>query len=406
MKQLHNKLLVLFCLLLFTIHLKAIPSDIKVRIFSNENFSECLFRIKNGEYFLIALDKNGGLIDTIYYAHSKSLETLFSIQRIGPFVSLKNGRKHLGNFYAISFLAADTSSNFLIHVNKKERWYDGSLILFANNQNLQAINQVNLEQYVAGVVESEGGNFPQLEYFKAQAILARTFAIRNYNKHIREGYNLKDDISSQVYLSRAYYRNSDLIRQAVLETRDTIVVDSASGAPIFAAFHANSGGHTVCAEDAWHKKLPNLVAKPDPYSEGMNSYEWTKKLPKKDVQEYIARKLHTKLTPELIAAIDTFKQPERLNHFRYQNKSFPLRDFRFHFQLRSTFFDIEPDGNYYLLKGRGNGHGVGMSQEGAINMASQGFTYREIIYFYYENVKLESLSSYRQLMAEAPQLAF
>lgn len=405
MKQLLFKT-VLAAGLILAGNLKAIPTDIKIRIFSNENFSECLFRVKNGEYYIIALDKNKEVVDTIYYVNSSASQTLFTIYRNGQYVALKNGKKHLGNYYGISFTAEDTTANFLIHVHKKERWYDGSLIIVPNHQNLLAINHVNLEQYVAGVVESEGGNFTQLEYFKAQAVLARTFAVKNYSKHLKEGYNLKDDITSQVYLSRAYYRNSDLIKQAVIETRDTIVVDSATGKPIFAAFHANSGGHTVCAEDAWHKKLPNLVAKPDPYSEGMNSYEWTKKLPKKDVQEYIARKLQLKITPELVAAIDTFKQPERLNYFRFQNRSFPLRDFRFHFQLRSTYFDIEPDGNFYILKGKGNGHGVGLSQEGAINMAAQGFNFREIIYFYYENVKLESLNSFRQILAEAPQLAF
>lgn len=394
------------CQLLAVYISDAFPTEIKVRIFSNEGFSECMFRVKNGDYHIIALDKDNQAVDTIYYVKSTSDKTLFHVKKSGQFIKLSIGKKSLGYFYGLSFSAADTSANFLIHVNNKERWYDGSLHIWSNNQNLVAVNQVDLEQYVAGVVESEGGNFPQIEYFKAQAVLARTFAVRNFNKHIREGYNLKDDVSSQVYHSRAYYRNSEMIRQAVHDTRDTIVVDAVSGKPIFAAFHANSGGHTVCAEDAWHRKLDNLIAKPDPYSEGMNSYEWTKKLPKKDVQEYIARKLQVKLSQDLVSAIDTFKQPFRLNHFSFQNKSFPLRDLRFQFQLRSTFFSIEPDGDFYVLKGKGNGHGVGLSQEGAINMASQGFDYHKIIYFYYENVKLESLISYRQLLAEAPQLAF
>lgn len=382
------------------------PLDIKVRIFSTDNFSECLFRVKNGFYHLVALDQNQEIIDTIYSVDSMSPYKLFTIQKNGPFINVKIGKKSLGNFYVLAFLSEDTSANFLIHVNKKERWYDGSLILWSQNQNLIAVNHVNLEQYVAGVVESEGGNFLELEYFKAQAVLARTFAIRNLNKHIKEGYNLKDDISSQVYHSRAYYRNADLIRLAVTETKDTIVVDAESGKPIFAAFHANSGGFTVCAEDAWHRKLENLKAKPDPYSVGMGSYEWTKRLPKKDVQEYIARKFQIKITPELVSAVDSFRQPTRLNHFYFNGKSFPLRDFRFHFHLRSTFFDIESDGDFYILKGKGNGHGVGMSQEGAINMASQGYNYQKIIYFYYENVKFESLSSFRHFYAEAAQLAF
>lgn len=375
--------------------------DIKVRIFSNEVFSDCLIRVKNGNYHIVALSQDQEIIDTIFSVDFKSPSTLFSIQKTGQFLNLNTGKKSLGQFYALAFMTEDTSSNFLIHINKKERWYDGSLMLWIQNQNIIAVNKVNLEQYVAGVVESEGGNFAQLEYFKAQAVLTRTFAIRNLHKHIKEGYNLKDDVTSQVYHSRAYFRNADLIRLAVTETRDTIVVDALSGKPIFAAFHANSGGHTVGAEDAWHQRLSNLVAKPDPYSEGMNSFEWSKKLPKTEVQHYIARKLQVKITPELISAIDTFKQPTRLNHFVFQNRSFPLRDFRFYFQLRSTFFDIIPDGNFYILKGRGNGHGVGMSQEGAINMAVQGFDYRQIIYFYYENVKLESLLKFKDLSAEA-----
>ncbi len=399
-------ILIILCIIFSCHRIHSQPWDIKVRLFSNENFSECLFRVKNGLYHIIALGQNRELVDTIFTVHSTSENTLFSIQNTGQYIHIKVGKKSLGKFYALAFCSEDTSSNFLIHVNKKERWYDGSLLLWPQNQNLIAVNLVNLEQYVAGVVESEGGNVDQLEYFKAQAVLARTFAIRNKNKHIKEGYNLKDDISSQVYHSRAYYRNAELIKRAVAETLDTIVVDSETGDPIFAAFHANSGGYTVCAEDAWHRKLPNLKAKQDPYSEGMSSYEWVKRLPKKEVQEYIARKLQVQITKDLVDAIDSFTQPTRLNHFYFNGKSFPLRDLRFHFQLRSTFFDIRPEGDYYILKGRGNGHGVGMSQEGAINMASQGFEYRDIIYFYYENIKFESLHSYRLLYTEAPPLAF
>ncbi|KFD38637.1 SpoIID/LytB domain-containing protein [Schleiferia thermophila] len=400
------KLLFLITCCIGTVMLSAQESDIKVRIFSNEIFHEALFRPKNGTYFITAIDSQRMLVDTIIEVSSAGMDNLLTITKQGTHLLLFKGRRALGRYHGLYFIAGDTSCSFLFHLNKKERWYDGSLYIWSTSQSMVAVNHVDLEQYVAGVVESEGGNFPELEYFKAQAVLARTFAIRNITKHLKEGYNLKDDITSQVYHSRAYYRYSDLIRKAVSETRDTIVVDSASRQPIFAAFHANSGGHTVCAEDAWHRKLPNLVAKEDPYSVGMNSYQWTKRLPKKDVQEYIARKLGLKVTSELIAAIDSFHQPVRLNHFRYQNKSFPLRDFRFHFQLKSTFFDIQPDGNQYILSGKGNGHGVGLSQEGAINMASQGFSYKEIIYFYYQNVSFESLSQYKQILAEATQLAF
>ena len=65
----------------------------------------------------------------------------------------------------------------------------------------------------------------------------------------------------------------------------------------------------------------------------------------------------------------------------------PLRDIRFHFKLKSTYFSCFPDGEMVVLKGRGFGHGVGMCQEGAMSMANKGFDYKKIIRHYFDGVE-------------------
>jgi stage II sporulation protein D len=72
----------------------------------------------------------------------------------------------------------------------------------------------------------------------------------------------------------------------------------------------------------------------------------------------------------------------------------PLRDIREQFKLKSTFFDVEIIGEEVLLHGRGFGHGVGLCQEGAMNMAKKGYTYDQILGFYYPKMKLVDRSEF------------
>jgi stage II sporulation protein D len=380
--------LTLFFILLYYFPSRA--AEIKVKLFSTQEVSQTLVAPKTGYYYLIACDFDFNIIDTLLDIHQDDTAKLLSFKQKGKYTQVHLSKEDLGAYEALILSATDTSDNFIIHVSNKERWYDGHLRIRVFKNTLQIVNQVPLEQYVAGVVESEGGRYNELEYFKAQAVLARTFALKNWKKHVSEGYNLKDDVSSQVYFHRAYYTHAPMIYEAVAATRDSVLVLQETCKPILAVFHANSGGQTANSEEAWHNKVSYLRSQPDPYSVGRPSYQWTKKVPKAELENYLAKKLGMSVNAELKEAIAQFEQPKRKSVFSFKGKTVPLRDVRFAFKLRSTFFSITSEGDFYTINGLGYGHGVGLSQDGAINMASKGFTYQEILYFYYNQVELEN----------------
>jgi stage II sporulation protein D len=88
------------------------------------------------------------------------------------------------------------------------------------------------------------------------------------------------------------------------------------------------------------------------------------------------------------ASLLNFSQITRLNFYKAGSFSIPFRQIRSDLNLRSTFFSIAVEGDSVILTGRGYGHGVGLCQEGAMVMAAKGFSYRQIIGFYYKNVRI------------------
>ena len=82
----------------------------------------------------------------------------------------------------------------------------------------------------------------------------------------------------------------------------------------------------------------------------------------------------------------------------FETPNILLKDLRSDWKLKSTFFCIDRVGNNIILNGKGNGHGVGLCQEGAIRMAETGYSFRDILNFYYKDVKLINISTLRTLL--------
>jgi stage II sporulation protein D len=363
---------------------------IQVRIFSGETPQQVTFSVAKGKYALLAMNSRMQVLDTVAWLDASKDPVV--LLRTGEKVSANWKGKNQGKFHGFLLASADTSGAFSIQVGKAKRTYDGNLRLRVFKGSLQPVNVVEINRYVAGVVESEGGHLPAPEFFKAQAILARTFALKNLRKHADEGYNLKDDVTSQVYFNRPSKKHAALIWKSVLATWDTILVDHQCE-PILGVFHANSGGQTVAVEDVWSRPLPYLRARTDSFSLGQRSATWEKKVSKADFLQYMASKLGT--TPgdvSLQKAVLNFRQEEgRKNYFAWEGKRVNLKDVRSKFNLRSTYFSIKDSGDELLLLGKGYGHGVGLSQDGAIRMDELGHDFKEILQFYYRDVEFEHL---------------
>jgi len=370
--------------------------DIKVRLFSSYTGKTAILSAKKSNYYLIANDTFGNPIDTITRLDSKGKNrgVLYLWIRSGK-VYFKKGGINLGGYKNVTLKSSDVNSSFKIKYSTiKERVYDGSLIIKPNNNIIELVNDVNMQSYVAGVVESEIGSRGNLEFYKVQAILVRTYALKNFDKFKEKGYNLTDDVRSQVYFSKSHFsRNSKLILQAVKQTKGLVIVGKTNNI-IDPVFHANSGGQTLNASDVWSFEFPYLQSVKDPYStmyKGGNS-SWKKEI---SINRYL--QYFYKMAPKYRHnsgyknAILTFNQSKRESVFRYKEITIPLKQIRSEFKLKSTFFNVKQYKTKVVLYGKGYGHGVGLSQIGAINMVKSGFTYKQIIKFYFKNVSIVKL---------------
>lgn len=269
----------------------------------------------------------------------------------------------------------------------REREYQGGLKIAAETPgNLLIINQVPLDYYLAGVIESESGSRQNLEYYKVQAIISRTYALKNKYKHIEEGFMLTDLVNCQVYKNKCRYNMK--IHEAVAACDDVVIIDK-NLELITASFYSNSGGQTANSEDVWNKPVPYLRSVKDPYSEGRLNYTWTKQIPKYKWLSYLENNFQYPIEdPTARQEALSFSQAYRKAFFVDPSYGIPLRDIRYAWRLKSTFFSVSVEGDQVVLSGRGFGHGVGLSQEGAMTMSTQNIAHEEIIKFYYNNVEL------------------
>lgn len=367
-------------LLLFSII--GFSQNINVRIFSENRFESFVFFAKTGNYDCIT---NNKLLCTI--SEGESITITQKGNKI--FINTKFGFHTADTLLLIRGTKQDNIFQVRFHNNKiKAREYDNDLYVKTTKNTLQLINDVNFEKYIAGVVESEGGAKAGIEYYKAQAILCRTYAAKFYTRHLKSGYNLCDAVHCQAYIGRCRY--SKAIIEATNETKGLVLVDANKNL-IEATFYANSGGETCNSEDVWNKSIPYLRSKTDPYSVGAPGYEWVKVIPRKQWELYLTDKGY----PIADSADLSFEQISRKKYLETDctDSLLLLTIVRKEWKLRSTFFCIDSRDDVVVLYGKGFGHGVGMSQEGAMEMARQGFNYKSILQFYYTNVSLMNIEN-------------
>jgi stage II sporulation protein D len=262
----------------------------------------------------------------------------------------------------------------------ERQYYSGDLKCFPDLGRLVFINNSNADDYIGGVVRTEGGRGKNLEYLKSQAVIARTYMYKYSDKHISDGYNLCDDTHCQAFNGISF---DTLIRHATLQTRGLVILGPDSTL-IISAFHSNCGGETSLPEDVWLSEQPYLKKVLDKYCTSSPNARWRKTL---SISDWTANLKNAGLSavPEDLSLLN-FSQITRQNDYRVGIFTVPLRQLRSDLNLRSTFFSVKVEGNMVVLNGRGYGHGVGLCQEGAMVMASKGFNFRQIINYYYQGV--------------------
>lgn len=249
---------------------------------------------------------------------------------------------------------------------------------------------VPLEEYVAGVVQSEAGKDKAPEYYKLQAVSCRTYALANQRRHAGEGFSVCDGTHCQVFLGRC---TLDTIKQAVTATRDMVVVD-ADIRLIHATFHSNCGGETMNAEDLWSKSEPYLVSTLDTFCLHAPHATWQQRMPRVQWLGYLKKNYGVDTADPRVAASVTEHDPACRELYLGNIPPYvPLARVRTDLKLNSTYFRIRGEGDQVVFEGRGFGHGVGLCQEGAMRMARVGYPFIDILHHYFAEVHLVDLKT-------------
>lgn len=369
---------------LFFISSALSAENINIRIYSELKISSVIISPEIGDYYLYADGKE--IIDT-------SKANVFQLTAIGDSIEIKALEKNFGKYANVRFVGAYQGNSFKIKpfANRARlKVFNNDLWINPSNGTLKLINVVNIENYIAGVVESESGLKSTPEYYKLQSILCRTYALGNLRRHEGENYQLCDLVHCQAYKNKT--TDADIIK-AVAETKGLVIVDSDLNI-ITAAFHSNCGGQTINSEDVWSLPTTYLKAVKDTFCTNSNHSHWSKSIAIDDWKSYLELK-HKYPVDDSLAFSNALNYPQNGREIYFADKGLkiPLKVIRADWQLKSTYFSIEQRPDSIVFKGKGYGHGVGLCQEGAMQMAKIGYSYKDILHFYYRDVHLVDLSA-------------
>ena len=279
-----------------------------------------------------------------------------------------------------------TDNDFIEYKGNK---YRGDLYLLPENGNIvSVINVVPLEQYLLSVVPSEmPPSFPD-EALKAQAVCARTYAVREMLKSKDRNYDVTANTSSQVYggLDKEHKKTTD----AVLMTKGVLAVYD--GEPIESFFHSNSGGKTEAPENLWGSKLPYLKTTRSSYCKAGKNYSWRLVLPGAEVDSKFARYGLGKIQNIQVLGRTSSDRVDLLevvgSNKRMKIKGKEFRELMGASTIKSLRFGIKKDINGFFVKGLGFGHGIGLSQWGSYGMARDNYKYKKILKQYFRGIDL------------------
>lgn len=309
--------------------------------------------------------------------------------------------------------------------------YRGKLNFYIKGSALHAINEVGMQEYLYGVVPKEMVSSWELEALKAQAIVAKNHVITNYSKHTSDGFNVCSTTHCQVY--GGYSAEQPKTNRSVDETEGMIM--TYRGAPAEAYFHSSSGGRTEAIGNMWNYSLDYMTGVKDPYSTGTPYDSWEANMTSSEIEQALLSRGYDVGTVVGVKILEVSENDRVMKLGVLGTKGMKILEkdsirivlgsskFRStYFTLKSTsgsvavsrsndigirdsglkntfdrldsfvsdrISDVSQDfvsGSSFVFSGRGFGHGIGLSQYGANNMAKEGYSYKEIIGHYFSGV--------------------
>lgn len=360
--------------------------QVKIRLYADQDPEPAILTVTNGQYKLDVYDTQPLFLNP---------NDILILALLNEKIVVKT--KDSGSFICDSLILKGMTGDDLFSLRLAggpvtRRIYKGDLSCRPDLGKLILINTCSIEDYVAGVVKAEGGEGKKIEYLKSQALLVRTYTYKYLTRHLLDGYNLCDNTHCQAFFG---ITTDTLIRRAAIETAGLVIL-SHDSILVNAAFHSNCGGETSLPENVWLSAYPYLKKVVDPYCTSSRNARWTKTISLSDWKNYLQREGYHPLngkTPDY-----DFAQLTRMQDYTLDSYSVPFTKIRNDLNLRSAFFSVITKGGYVTLQGRGYGHGVGLCQEGAMVMAARGFSFKQIIDFYYFNVMISNVKNIKKEM--------
>ena len=266
----------------------------------------------------------------------------------------------------------------------------GNLEITVRDERLLIVNAVDLEDYVAGVVSSEVNPGWHEELLRTQAVAARTYVLYKKLENAAQPFDVYASVQDQVYTGRQKVNRAVL--DAVNRTRGQVL--TYEGRPIFAVYSSTTAGPTEDAMNVWAKDLPYLKGVACPFDRKSPWYEWRATIPFDTVEARLKEEGYpigwlATLTPYGMTTAGRVKDI-RILHSRGELviTGQEFRRILGYAKVRSTRFSIERIERDIVFAGKGAGHGVGLCQWGAKEMAELGYPYQSILHYYYPGTEI------------------
>ncbi len=267
--------------------------------------------------------------------------------------------------------------------------YISSKTIKVKNEATGEIKEIPFEKYIIGVVAGEMPASYELEALKAQAVAARSYALYHMNG---KEYDVTNTTSSQVYLEenelkekwkKDYEKNLKKIETAIAQTNGEYL--TYNGEKVDAMFFAVSTGKTENSEEVFILKLPYLRSVSSTWDEKSPVFTDSVTMSIDDFYKNLNFPYNDNLKIEIIEKTST----GRIKKLKINEQEINGREFQTKLKLRSNYFEIIKTDNKITINTKGYGHGVGMSQFGANEMAKEGNDYKKILKHYYQGTEIK-----------------
>ena len=278
-------------------------------------------------------------------------------------------------------------------ITEKQYLFEKNIKVRVKRVEKDQIETIPLEQYLIGVLSGEMPVSYEIEALKAQAVAARTYTLKKMETNKNNQFDLVDNTNDQMYLDDNYLKklwsqNYDnyikKIKQAVNETTGEYL--TYDGKIIKAFFFSTSSGKTENCKDVFGENLPYLVSVSSTWDENSPSYIDKKTFTKEEFYEKLNLPYEEKLDIEI-----TRNDTNSINTITINNNQLKGTDFRYELNLKSTNIDIKNLDDKIEITSKGFGHGVGLSQYGAQELALKGYKYDETLKYYYQGTEFKKI---------------